>query len=291
MSEASSDEIDDRPVLSRADQALLKSAHAPTDAQISASRLAIAARLAALTAGGGAVASVASSAKASGAAASAASGAASSTMTGAATATTVAKTAAAFGAAKWFIAGVLVSAVAGGAVVATQRSARQAPVVAAPVRAPSAARVEAAAQPVEPAAQPAVSAAVATPIAPLETASVAKSSVAKPSKAPRRIARLDGEALAFEGETLAGELSLLRNARQALERGDARTALRELDAHAARYAAPVLRQEALAARALALCATGRATDARRAATQLARIAPRSPHLIALADSCALEDGE
>jgi hypothetical protein len=81
----------------------------------------------------------------------------------------------------------------------------------------------------------------------------------------------------------------LHGARQALARGDASSALQALDAHAARYPNAMLRQEALSARALALCEAGRTAEARRTATQLARIAPRSPHLIRLADSCALED--
>jgi hypothetical protein len=83
----------------------------------------------------------------------------------------------------------------------------------------------------------------------------------------------------------------LHDARQALARGDATAALQALDTHAARFPKAVLRQEALSARALALCAAGRTAEARRAAAQLERIAPRSPHLIRLADSCALPDAD
>jgi hypothetical protein len=264
------DEMNDRPVLSRADLALLKSAHAPSDAQIAASRRAIAARIAAIAAGG-AVTAAASSANATSAASAA-------SATGA---TAAVKSAALLGAAKWISAGVLVSAVAGGAVVATQRAREDKPPAVSSSRAPAVAQAPVAV----PAAAPSEPAAAVTP--------TEAEPVAKASPGPRPIARRQGTAASrpLEGETLAGELALLRNAREALERGDARAALRELDAHAARFASPVLRQEALAARALALCAADRASDARRVAAQLARIAPRSPHLIGLADSCALEDGE
>lgn len=283
-----SDKIEDQPVLSRADQALLRSALAPTDAQLTASRRAIAARIAALAASG-AVASAASTAEAT-----AAGSAASAATTGGAT-TLAAKSAALLGAAKWIGAGVLVTAVAGGAVVATQRAPRQeraaasaterhAPAVAAPgIAAPMAA-------PSEPPAESVAPRALTAPVPLREAAPVAKPIQPVRSVVARRESVLRASsAQALEGETLAGELALLRNAREALERGDARAALRELDAHAEQYAAPVLRQEALAARALALCAANRPADARRVAAQLARIAPRSPHLIGLADSCALED--
>jgi hypothetical protein len=276
-----SDEIDDRPVLSRADQALLKSAHTPTEAQLAASRRALSARIAALTAGG-AIASAASTAEAT------SSAAAASTASAAGATTFAAKSAALLGAAKWISAGMLVGAVAGGTVVATQRSAREET-----RQERSAQRAKAVAQALAPAPAPIASAPREQP---LQAAAITEP-VAREAARPvqRQLTRRESAkrsplgARALEGETLAGELSLLRNARQALEQGDARAALRELDAHSARYAKPVLRQEALAARALALCAADRSTDARRVAAQLERIAPRSPHLIGLADSCALED--
>jgi hypothetical protein len=90
-------------------------------------------------------------------------------------------------------------------------------------------------------------------------------------------------------ESLARELSVLRKARGAIERGSALLAISLLDEYGALFPNGVLRQEELATRALALCAIGRAVEARQAARALARIAPRSPHLIRLADSCALRE--
>ena len=115
----------------------------------------------------------------------------------------------------------------------------------------------------------------------------ARAGAAKRSE--RRTSSEPKPARSNDGETLSGELTLLHGARQALARGDASAALQALDAHAERYPNAMLRQEALSARALALCEAGRAAEARRTATQLARIAPRSPHLMRLADSCALAD--
>jgi hypothetical protein len=87
-------------------------------------------------------------------------------------------------------------------------------------------------------------------------------------------------------DALASELSILRRARRALERGDAVAALAELDLHAQRHARGALREEALATRVLVLCELGRAQPARAALTLLKREAPRSPHLPRLFASCA-----
>jgi len=286
------DEAQNQPVLSRADRALLDAGASPSDDQLAATRRAIGARIAALAAGA-AVTHAASSAQATTAtittaAASAAPAAAASTGF------------AALGAAKWIGAGLLVTAVASGAVVATrqpQRAERSSQTTASsgahvsqaalPAIEPS--RVESPARISAPADEPAVA-----PIAPAvkepseAPAGAVKRTVQRPQQAGGRkqsepTARGDGE------ETLSGELTLLHGARQALARGDASAALQALDAHSARYPNAMLRQEALSARALALCEAGRTVEARRTAAQLARVAPRSPHLIRLADSCALAD--
>lgn len=282
------DESQDQPVLSALDRTLLKSAAAPSDAQLEATRHALRTRIAALAAGA-AIAQAASSAEATSAAATAA---VSSAATTAATATAT-QGLMAIGAAKWISAGLIVTAVAGGTVMATRQSRSvERPHTAASVAAPAPRAVAAPAvgaatpEPVAPSA-----ALSATTLAPNEAPARAVKSLTPRLKPARRAATEAKPARVLEGETLSAELALLHDARQALARGDAAGALRALDTHAGRFPQAVLRQEALSARALALCATGRTADARRAATQLERIAPRSPHLIRLADSCALDDAD
>lgn len=278
-------ESPDRPVLSPSDRALLKSYASPTDAQVEDNRRAIGLRIAALAAGATA-AHAASTAQATGSAATTtATTGATAGATGGAT-----KGLAALGAAKWIGVGIVLTAVAGGAVVAT-RPDGDAPGAAAVA---DAARLARAPQPApvaplaRPMAAPAAVDAAATALAPAVIAQPAASQeVGAPHSAARRTAAHPPKpAREAAGGSLAGELALLRSARQALESKDAGGALEQLDAHAARYPRAALRQEALAARVLALCALGRQAEARRTAAQLARLAPRSPHLIRLADSCA-----
>jgi hypothetical protein len=275
------DESPAQPVLSAADRTLLKSTTAPTDAQLEATRRTLKTRLAALAASA-AVTQAASTAEATGAATAAA-------TTAAATTTTAATHGlAAFGAAKWISAGLIVTAVAGGTVVATRESR-------------PAARPHVAASVVAPAPQPTAIRPAAASTMPDERALVLEEAPAEavsapaPQRAqakPARRGAIDAKpARVLEGETLSEELALLHRARQALARGDAAGSLQALDTHAARFPSAVLRQEALSARTLALCASGRTAEARRAAAQLERIAPRSPHLIRLADSCAREDAD
>jgi len=279
------DEAQDRPVLSTADRALLDATVSPSDDQLAATRRAIGARIAAL-ATGAAITQAVSSAHATGTVATAA----------ASTAPAAATTGfAALGAAKWIGAGLIVTAIASGAVVATRQQHKadpQAHTSASAVAQPSRATLPASAPaPVEQPAQ--VAAHLSEPVQPSEPAVAVEAP--KPARAgaakrnERRASSTPDSAYSNEGETLSGELTLLHGARQALARGDASAALQALDAHAARYPNGMLRQEALSARALALCEAGRTAEARRTAAQLARIAPRSPHLIRLADSCALED--
>jgi uncharacterized protein HemY len=85
---------------------------------------------------------------------------------------------------------------------------------------------------------------------------------------------------------LALELAVLRAAQAAIERGDPAQAVERLDHFAAQYALGTLRQERLATRVRALCALGRVPEAAITLEQLARIAPRSPHLLRLRTSCA-----
>jgi hypothetical protein len=58
-----------------------------------------------------------------------------------------------------------------------------------------------------------------------------------------------------------------------------------LDRHAKLHPRGTLAEEQLAARALALCALGRAADARAVVVKLERIAPRSPHLPKIRSAC------
>jgi hypothetical protein len=281
-------EAQDRPVLSANDRALLDATVSPSDDQLAATRRAIGARIAALAAGA-AVTQAVSSAHATGTATVATAGA--STAPAAAAATTGF---AALGAAKWIGAGLIVTALASGAVVATRQQHRteQQHASASAVAQPSRAALPVSAPaPVESAAPTAARAAQLVqpnePAVAIEAPTPARAVPAK--RGERRASSELNPARSGGGETLSGELTLLHGARQALARGDASAALQALDAHAERYPNAMLRQEALSARALALCEAGRTSEARRTANLLARIAPRSPHLIRLADSCALED--
>jgi hypothetical protein len=86
-------------------------------------------------------------------------------------------------------------------------------------------------------------------------------------------------------DSLPEEVNMLRDARAALDRGDARRALAILDAHEARFSRGTLYEERLASRVQALCASGQTDAARRAAEELERAAPRSPHLTRVRASC------
>jgi hypothetical protein len=88
--------------------------------------------------------------------------------------------------------------------------------------------------------------------------------------------------------SLRRELTLIAAAQAALARNEPEEALRWLDAHAAGYASGELVQERLAARAVALCALGRDAEGRRAASDLARLAPHSPLLGRARRACAAD---
>jgi hypothetical protein len=75
--------------------------------------------------------------------------------------------------------------------------------------------------------------------------------------------------------SLAQELRLLEQARQALEAGDPVRALRALESHAARYRAGILAQEREALRVKALVAGARFAEARATATAFAQAYPNS----------------
>jgi hypothetical protein len=87
-------------------------------------------------------------------------------------------------------------------------------------------------------------------------------------------------------EALAREIAMLRSVRRELKSGKPEKALELLDAQAARHPRGTLREEQLAARAVALCSLGKRSAARAALAELERIAPRSPQLPRVRASCA-----
>jgi hypothetical protein len=120
----------------------------------------------------------------------------------------------------------------------------------------------------ESAAAPAISA-LPTALEPAKIrAAPARASAAASAKAP----------------SLRGELSLLSRVQAALQRGDGSDALRLLDEH--HTSDRQLAAERDAARVFALCAAGRAEEARRAASAFAREHTGSVQTTAVARACA-----
>jgi hypothetical protein len=82
-------------------------------------------------------------------------------------------------------------------------------------------------------------------------------------------------------ESLAEEVQLLRAARADLDRGNTAGALVLLREHQTRFPNGTLREERLALKAQALCASGQRDAARAIANEIARTTPASPHLAGL----------
>jgi len=150
-------------------------------------------------------------------------------------------------------------------------------------------------QPEESAPQPSTPGSISTPTW-QGSADLAASS--KASFAPRDRARspirprsrsegaLEGSGgTALAADSLAEEVRMLKDARSALDRGDAPQALRLLGAHQRRFQRGTLYEERLATRVQALCALGLVDSARLTAQELERTAPRSPHLARVRASC------
>jgi hypothetical protein len=91
-------------------------------------------------------------------------------------------------------------------------------------------------------------------------------------------------------DSIAQEAPLLRAANAALARGDGATALARLEEHAVRFPHGTLSEEREAARVFALCAGGRALEARAAAAAFVATNPRSPHAAQVRRSCAERTG-
>jgi hypothetical protein len=86
------------------------------------------------------------------------------------------------------------------------------------------------------------------------------------------------------------DTNALRAAQAALVDGDPARSLAALDEMAARHPDGPLREDALAARVLALCAAGRPDEARVSATELLTEFPRSVHNARVLASCAGHHG-
>jgi len=87
--------------------------------------------------------------------------------------------------------------------------------------------------------------------------------------------------------SLAAEARRLEAAQTALNDGDVKAALRELDYYQRDHARGMLSEEAAATKVLALCAAGRVAEARRAAEKFVARYPRSPLLTRVRGSCGL----
>jgi len=88
-------------------------------------------------------------------------------------------------------------------------------------------------------------------------------------------------------DPLLAELTLLRQAQQALRDGQARRALELAERHAALYPRSQLGLERGALRVFAFCALGHKAEARALAIDLLAAAPRSPLRTSLEESCAM----
>jgi hypothetical protein len=97
-------------------------------------------------------------------------------------------------------------------------------------------------------------------------------------------------ALGLEPPPLTMELDLLGTAQRELAAGRAEQALTWLGEHERRFPSGALRGERLAARVFALCALGRADEARRVTREFERVAPGSPLTPRVLASCGGEAG-
>jgi hypothetical protein len=90
---------------------------------------------------------------------------------------------------------------------------------------------------------------------------------------------------------IAREVAVLRAARAALSRGDATGTLTLLDEYGRAFPGGALGEERDAVRVEALCASGRASEARTAAERFERAFPGSPYLAGVRSACALSPTE
>jgi hypothetical protein len=117
-----------------------------------------------------------------------------------------------------------------------------------------------------------------TQLAPTEAATALE-----PATLARPSTRRRSEAL--RAPSLQKELALIGAAQVHLREGEPVRALRLLERHAKRFPKGALRQERSAARAIALCMTGRSEEGQRLARELARSAPESPLATRVSGAC------
>ena len=150
------------------------------------------------------------------------------------------------------------------------------------------------AQPVEPPAPPApppvalepepTKLATGTQAAPLDPPSIPVESLhAVPQAQPQ--STIAKAAPAADESTLERELLLLKQAKSALDQGDADKALGVLDQHEKTFPSGVLAEERGATRVLALCAAGRTAEAKSSAKDFLARYPRSPSAVRVRASC------
>lgn len=101
---------------------------------------------------------------------------------------------------------------------------------------------------------------------------------AAPSSAPQ-------EAPTAMPDALAQELKLMQRARRAIDAGTPKAALSILAEHRRRFSSGQLREDRMALRVVALCASGNNTTGAREANAFARAFPKSHHLGRVRSSC------
>ncbi len=142
---------------------------------------------------------------------------------------------------------------------------------------------ELAVSPVAP--SPAVRAPAAVPVA----EALSAPAIAAPADAPAPVAAAAGAALSAgrrSPDRLAQEVALLSRATSALRSGRAEDALKALGEHQSQFPKGVLAEERGAARAQALCALGRRSEAEVELARLAKSAPQSPQAARARQACS-----
>jgi hypothetical protein len=159
----------------------------------------------------------------------------------------------------------VVGAVGGGLMLRRSAPAAQEPAAPVPIEAQEEAR----------AAGPVEMPQAAEPAPPVRAEPAPPANPAAAPAAKRAPAAVKAPPLAAE-DTLEAETRRLREAHDALNRGNAARALELLDAQSADFAGGQLREERAAARALSLCKLGRTDQASAEAGRFLRDNPRSP---------------
>ena len=103
---------------------------------------------------------------------------------------------------------------------------------------------------------------------------------------PRSFLPVGTVAAADAPDPLHAEIRDLRDAQQALRAGQATRVLSLLDLQDAKYPGGMMQEERSAARVLALCQSGRVSEARTAADRFERRWPKSPLVARVRSSCS-----